>query len=266
VEREDFAVRVYFANTDPSTHPLYNSSLVGLADQYGSAEDTATSIEYEELVKLEKDQNLSRKIALDFSHALRYAYTSSSSPYIAVFEGDVIFADGWFARSRSGLRDIDGRTNSARKSWLDLRLFNEERSIGWASKDLLGNNVPFIIIGTSAGIFIVLSLIRRYSSLVRNVVTNSFLFVICGVTIPSFVILFFQAGKSSVLLHFPGVKQQQWGCCTQGMIMPREQVLAVAQELVRRAGTPPDLIVEDYARDKGLNRYALDPVQVQHLG
>jgi hypothetical protein len=147
-----------------------------------------------------------------------------------------------------------------------MRLFNEERSIGWASRDLFGNNVPFLIIGISGGTLLILSLVRRYSTFGQKLITNTFLIVVCGVTMPSFIILFFQAGKSSVLPHFSGVKQQQWGCCTQGIIMPREQVLPIAEELVRRASTPPDIIIEDYARDHGLLRFALDPVQIQHLG
>jgi hypothetical protein len=136
IEREDLDVRVYFANTDPSIHPLHNSSslVASLVDEYGSAQNVATPAQFQELTELEKSRNLGRKVALDFSYAIRYAYASSSSPYIAVFEGDVIFADGWFARSRTSLNDIDHRTAYKRKSWLDMRLFNEERSIGWGVK------------------------------------------------------------------------------------------------------------------------------------
>jgi hypothetical protein len=265
-ERRDLNLRVYFANTDPTLHPLYNSSLVDLVDRSGSAQDGASPAQIEELVQLERNRDLRRKIALDFSYALYYAYNSSSSPYIAIFEGDIMFADGWFARSRRALDDIDGRTNSTRESWLDMRLFNEERSIGWASSDMFGNNVPLIIILISVGTLLILSTIRCYSTFGRKVVTNTFLVVVCGISIPLFIVLFFQAGKSSILPPSPGVKKQQWGCCTQGMIMPREQIPSIANELLRRAGTAPDIIIEDYARDRKLLRFALDPVQIQHLG
>jgi hypothetical protein len=135
-----------------------------------------------------------------------------------------------------------------------------------ASNDLFGNNVPLLIISISGATLLILSLIRRYNISRGKLITNTFLIIICGISIPLFIILFFQAGKSSILPHFPGVKQQQWGCCTQGIIMPREQVLPVVEELVRRASTPPDVIIEDYARDHGLLRFAIDPVQIQHLG
>ena len=64
-----------------------------------------------------------------------------------------------------------------------------------------------------------------------------------------------------------GVVVQNWGCCTQGLILPREQVPGFVAELRNKASvTSPDIIAIDYAEAKKLRRYALNPVQVQHLG
>jgi hypothetical protein len=152
------------------------------------------------------------------------------------------------------------------KPWLDMRLFNEERSIGFESRAIFGNNVLYIIIGISGSIFIILNQIRLRTQKWKMWLTMRFILVVCCVSIPLFVILFFQAGKASILpppLH--GVTLQQWGCCTQGIILPRVQVTGLIEQL-RKASEAPDLIVDHYARDSGLARYALHPVQVQHLG
>jgi hypothetical protein len=228
--------------------------------------NTTTLVEFEELKELEREKKLYRKVALDFSNALGYCYNSSSSPYIGVFEGDVIFANGWLARSLIGVHDIAKRTAESGKKWLDMRLFNHERNIGFASNKIFGNNVPLIILGVSGGTFFILQLLRYFTAVGQRIITISFLFVICCITIPLFITVFFQSGKASVLPPAAGVKLQPWGCCTQGIILPREQVTGLMAELVKRASTPPDLIVNDYARDNGMLRYALDPVQIQHMG
>jgi len=264
-ERNDLDFRLYFANTDPSIHPLWDSPLLDLADRLVTIDDATTRDEREKLVELEKDGDLGKKTGLDFSNALDQCYRNTSSPYIAVFEGDILFANGWFARAQVGLGEIEERVRTTHETWLDMRLFNEERSVGWADNRFLGNNVPFI----AAGIAIVLVgthlVLARFFK--RTFISNQTLTIICCVSVPLFVIFFFQAGKSSVLPPRPGVKLQNWGCCTQGLILPRSQVPDLVAKLRSRAGeAPTDLIVIDHAKDEGLSRFALDPVQVQHMG
>ncbi|KAF2669539.1 hypothetical protein BT63DRAFT_479358 [Microthyrium microscopicum] len=265
-ERDDLDLRVYIADTKAELHQAWLSPLLDSVDNVTCAGNITSASQLQELQNLEREHKGGTKVALDFSYALRYAYETSSSPYIALFEDDIIFANGWLARALIALRDIDERTNKMRNTWLDLRLFNEIRSIGWASKELLGNNVPFIILGFSVGIICILWIPRYFSAWGKRLFTNGVMATICCVAIPLFVILFFQAGKQSILPTMPGVKLQPWGCCTQGIIIPRENVLQLSEELARKAATPPDMIIGDYATKKGLSRFALDPVQVQHLG
>lgn len=264
-EREDLDLKIYYADTEPANHPLWHSQLQRLADNRSYAQGTTDAEQFEELVRLEQTGNFGRKVALDFSYALSYAFNSSSSPYIAIFEDDVIFANGWLARSKTSLEKIVEQTEVGDK-WLDMRLFNEERSIGWASKDVFGNNVPLVIIAGSVAAMSTLILLRKLSATGRSVITPGLIAVICCITIPSWIILFFQSGKSSVLPPSPGIKVQQWGCCTQGIILPREQIPDLALELIRRASTPPDIIIDEYASHNGLLRYVLNPVQLQHIG
>ena len=217
------------------------------------------------LSELEGSKNFLDKVRYDFAHALRYVYRTSSAPYIAVFEGDIIFADGWIARSISALQDIEKRTKAGNTKWSDLRLFNNEDSIGFASQDLLGNNVPLIILGISGTLFIAIQLLARYSQLGKDVFTSQFALVICCITVPLFVILFFQSGKSSVLPPAPGVKVQSWGCCSQGMIMPRRVIPNLTAAFIKNS-EQPDRTFRLFPEENGFQRFVLNPIQVQHLG
>jgi hypothetical protein len=261
VEREDLDLRVYFANTEPSQHSLWGTWLLDLVDKSIIVDSITLPSQFEELQRLEKEKSFVHKAGLDFSYALEDCYISSSAPYIAIFEGDILVADGWFARARLGLKSI------ARYSepWLDMRIFNDERSIGWDSNALFGNNVLLIAIGISSALLGATFLLRQHTKF--NSFSNPTLAVVCLVFIPMLLISFFQSGKASMYPPTPGVTVQNWGCCTQGLILPRKQVPGFVVELRNRASvTAPDIIAIDYAEAQKLQRYALNPVQVQHLG
>ena len=211
--------------------------------------------------QLEKSKTYIDKVRFDFAYALRHVHRTSSSPYIALFEGDIMVADGWVARTISALRDV--KRHHLR--WSDMRMFNAENMIGFDSHHPLGNNVPIIILGVSAGLFVVFRALARVSRTGREVFTWQFNVVVCCVTVPAFVILFFRAGKSSVLPPWPGVSVQNWGMCTQGMVMPRSVVPGLSEAILAHK-EQPDRAFRDFARDKGYDRLVLDPIQVQHMG
>lgn len=262
LEREDLDLRVYFANTNPSEHPLWKTPLIDLVDKSVTAKNTVSPLQFNELRELEASKSFVTKASLDFSYALEDCHRSSSSPYIAIFEGDILVADGWFARTRVALRDIVRREKD---EWLDLRLFNQERSLGWASNKLLGNNVPYIAFGLSAT-FLCLSLLFRRYLRVQGLSTSTVLFICC-IFIPLLTMTFFQAGKSSMVPPLSGVSVQSWGCCTQGIVIQRDQVPALIEELRGKATSKPaDVTIIHYAQANNLKRYVLNPVQVQHLG
>jgi hypothetical protein len=241
--------------------------MLGLVDNYTSAEDLVSHEEFEKLQDYERrGKFLGAKVLLDFAYALQYAYDTSSAPYFAIFEDDMIFAHGWLSRSLLALRDIERKIKRSKKDWLDLRLFRNESNIGFASHDIFGNNVPIIIALTSSAVCGLLFLLRQKTTRGRKVITFKLCFVICCFSIPLFVIFFFQAGKSSILPPSPGVSLQPWGLGTVGAILPRHQIPHVIRELKRRKYTQPDIVIKNYALDNGLDRFILNPVQVQHLG
>jgi len=264
-EREDIDLRVYFADTLSDSHPFLHSPLLGLVDNFTSPESLLNVTDMENLRALEKAGTIrGGKLLLDYAYALEYLLNSSTSPYIAIFEDDVIFADGWLARTLIALRDI--RKKYFGKDFLDLRLFNNESNIGFASKDILGNNVPIIILAAIAVVSALLATFQRTTNIGRKLVTTKLAFVVCFFTIPVLVISFFRAGKSSVLPPWPGVAVQPWGLCSQGVIFPRAQVPLLIAELRKKEDPQPDIVMKYLAQKANLLRFVLNPVQVQHLG
>ena len=200
------------------------------------------------VTQLEKSKSYVDKVKFDFACALRHVHRTSSSPYIALFEGDIMVADGWVARTISALRDVERRVERHHLRWSDMRMFNTENMIGFDSKHPLGNNVPIISLGISVGLFIAFRALARVSRKGRQVFTWQFNVIVCCITVPAFVILFFRAGKSSVLPPWPGVSVQNWGMCTQGMIMPRSVVPGLAEAILAHR-EQPDRAFRDFARD-----------------
>jgi hypothetical protein len=234
--------------------------MLKFVDWKGSAKDVATPELLGRVMEREKLKKFHGKADLDFSLALQECLDNSTSPYIALFEGDILLANGWFARTRMGIDQI----RATGRPWLDLRLFNAENSIGWASRHLLGNGVLPVTGGIIVFLLLAQLITRQFFD--RQLLSYPTLAVVCLLTVPGLVILFFQSGKSSMLPPRAGVTEQNWGCCSQGIVLPRAQVPGFIQTL-RRISTdgPPDLVILAYAREMGLSRFALNPVQIQHL-
>ena len=218
------------------------------------------------MIRLEQDGQFSEKARLDYAVAMKRCWESSSAPYIAIFEGDILLADGWLARV---VADLERSSELMKKTdWLDLRLFASDSSIGWASREFLGNNTPLISLGVGVLLFVVLIMLRSRAQLLSPYLSNASIFIICCIATPAFVILFFQAPKGLILPPSPGVhRQDDFGCCTQAQVFNREHVPKLATFITNQAtGLPHDIAIEQFAHDNHIARYALYPVLAQHLG
>ena len=58
----------------------------------------------------------------------------------------------------------------------------------------------------------------------------------------------------------------KYGCCTQALVFPRAQVPDLVANLTRRKSGQTDTMIEEYADESRLGRYALAPQVVQHVG
>ena len=245
-------------------HPLWNQPwLASVLDQVYSY--NVTDRELQRLKDFENHSAFQPKGVFDYTYALQHCHDLGTD-WVAIFEGDILFADGWFARTLDGLRQIKDVLGKGPNEWMFMRLFNQERSTGWSSRRLGTNNEHWIALGVGVVVAASLVALRRRSTMVQRHADNGTLLVICCVAIPSFVILFFQAGKASMLPPSPGVRQESFGCCSQAMIFPREQVLPTVQYLRNKGEGQVDLMLNDRSRATGLARMALYPVQVQHIG
>lgn len=56
------------------------------------------------------------------------------------------------------------------------------------------------------------------------------------------------------------------GCCTQGLVFPSQQIDGLIEHLRERRHGQTDLLIEEYADQTNLTRYALAPQQLQHVG
>lgn len=196
----------------------------------------------------------------DYIYALE-ACAQTGTPYIGILEDDVLLADGWLVRALLGLRDI----SRLHKPWLYMRMFNQERSTGWSSRRIGSHNEHWIVLAVWAGGSGPVVLARRRWRAARTLLDPAALLVLAGVAVPALVVLFFQCGKASVWPPSRGVADEPFGCCSQVMVFPREQVASLVRFLGTRRGQV-DLLLNEWAEEASLARYALYPVMAQHMG
>jgi len=219
----------------------------------------------QELQVLEEQRDFSTKAVFDYSYALESCY-NTQAPWIVIFEDDVILGDGWLVKTLQALSDIRQQHGADDHDWLFLRLFNQERSIGWASRVPGQNHELLISLAFMTSTFLVLILLRTRSLVCRQHLDNASIAIICLLAIPTFVLLFFQSGKASMLPPRPGVHKEGFGCCSQGLVFPRFQIPRIIEYLKKRRTGQIDLMLDELAINDGLDRYALYPVQLQHIG
>jgi GR25 family glycosyltransferase involved in LPS biosynthesis len=264
-ERSDIHVGVLFAHTNPEGHPSWrNPRLRNLVDAAFSYNTTLEN--YAMIQDLETSHDYKRKGVFDYAYGLEYCLNTTKSPYVAIFEDDVIFAVGWLVYTLNNLSNLEKRLVTRAQDWLFLRLFNQERSIGWASQKIGGNHEFIIAIVIAIPLIAIVLLLRRRYPRVNRYMDNWTLALICLVIIPAFIVLFYQAGKASLLPPRPGIRDGAFGCCSQGLVFPREEARSVVDMLRHRSSGQVDLILNDIADDEGLTRYAQYPVVMQHLG
>ncbi|RAH78318.1 hypothetical protein BO86DRAFT_450381 [Aspergillus japonicus CBS 114.51] len=236
LERRALFLNVIFVDTDPSQHPSWGQNWVHrLADHVGSYQNISMD-QFHHLQDLEKARNFYEKGAC----------MATNATYLAMFEDDSIVADGWTAKTLEGVSDI-ARIQTPKHvdnnhPWVYLRLFFTETALSWTSADFAYRNMGWIFIGASLSLLAALMAVRRaYSS-------------------------------SHAYLDYPPmplsgvVEMNAHGCCTQGLVFPRDQVDALIAHLTEVKAGQTDSIIEEYADAKSLTRYALAPQQLQHVG
>jgi len=257
-ERGALYLSVFISETDPEKHPSYRSPWIPrVVDNFHTY--NVSESRFELLQDMEREERFLEKGVYDYRTALLDCY-ESGVPYIAVFEDDILMADGWMVRTLLGLREVEKRA----EDWLYMRLFNQERSIGWAGKHI-GGNYEFSIIALLSGAVLAPTYFLRSRFRFFRVHLESIM-VFALFLIPSLVILFYQCGKASLMPPQDGIYAQKFGCCAQAMVMPRGQIPTLRSFLRMEKAGQMDTLLNRRARRAKLMRYAFYPVQAQHIG
>ncbi|KAI0977112.1 hypothetical protein F4678DRAFT_3266 [Xylaria arbuscula] len=298
-ERKAIHLKLFFADV-PNPETLHKSyprlATADIADDIVTYPGTLPGRDKESQMALleswSKSRNdksmVERKTVYDYAYALRRCVETTDAPHIALFEDDIILADGWAARTLKNLRTVEqmmkdpGRHNPARgqvepggpNSWLYLRMFNQERSFGWGGGyGFRSNNAHIISLAVSIPLLAFILLTRRFflpRSLARHV-DGWVLLVTCGIAVPLLIWLFFASGKASLLGASPGVYEEWFGCCSQALVFNREHAQALSDFLMEATTKPGragrgDMLPKDFAWEHGLARVSAYPMLAQHLG
>lgn len=260
-ERSALDVRLLFAHADSSLHPDWKATWLSTADEWDGYKVSAEELAHIE--ELERTQNFYEKGVYDYVYVLRQCLDETDAPYIAIFEDDIIFADGWLAKTLSSLADL--RKES--QSWLYLRLFYTETSLGWdASRDFwYGHQLLTFALAMAAVLALLLAARRTIRPLGRRLDTQTLVILVCIVT-PAFTALTFMIGKYNLHPLHGLERMDKYGCCTQALVFPRFQVEGLIDFLHERASGQTDALIEEYADSQSYARFAVAPQVVQHVG
>ncbi|SMR58810.1 unnamed protein product [Zymoseptoria tritici ST99CH_1E4] len=261
-ERSDLYINILNAEPDPSHHPSWNRSWLHDAVDRFDGYSFKDPQEETYITGLAEKEEFAEKGVYDYRTALQRCLDTDAR-YVAVFEDDVLLANGWLMQALSGLDKIAATTVN---QYLFMRLFNQERSIGWAGKNIGENHEYPIIFGITLFVSLSSMAIRRRWQWTRRYLDVGTLLAITGILIPGLVILFYQCGKASLLPPSPGVVEESFGCCSQALIFPRESISPMMDYLQERKSGQVDLMLDQLAVERGYARYALYPVQAQHIG
>lgn len=202
----------------------------------------------------------------DYLYALRTCQ-QLNAPYTIIFEDDIILASGWLARTLKALAQIArlDEQQSGRKPWLYLRLFYTETALSWTSSDFAYRNMLLVfgMLILSALLCLVALRRSRFTQLHLDIASIATISMIC---VPAFTALVYMVGKYSLMPLQGVIEMNRSGCCTQGLVFPRERVNALIEFLSAKGHGQTDSLIEEYADHDGLTRYALAPPQLQHVG
>ncbi|KAH0357473.1 hypothetical protein KCU83_g693, partial [Aureobasidium melanogenum] len=259
-EHSAIHIRLLFAETEPQMHPDHSQRWLGHLESAESYNVTTKDLEH--LKELENARNFFEKGVFDYIYMLDKCLDHTTAPFSAIFEDDIIFADGWLSKTAKGLADLRQSTN-----WLYLRLFYTETSLRWRTDQNFWFRHLWLTVILIAFLSALVSIILRHSyKPLRKFLTNHAIITMALITVPAFTTLYFMVGKYNIHPLSGVERMDKYGCCTQALVFPRAQVPDLVAYLARRKAGQTDTMIEEYANEFELERYALAPQVVQHVG
>jgi hypothetical protein len=266
-ERDEIFLMVFIPHTDPTNHPFYSETwLHELTDRVLTYDIEDSD---KEDVRMMEDEGgvFVTKGLYDYSYLLSRC-AEQHTPYIAIFEDDVIAMDGWFHRTIFAIHQAEQQTALRyTKNFLYLRLFYTERFMGWNSEDWEAYLFWSLV---AAGIFtaVLLSLrkTRLASKLCYSLGSRCVIFFLYSNLVAA-ILFFFALGRMTVLPVPAGVREMaRFGCCSQALVFPRSKASELVSYFKHRCTGFMDVLTEEFAEQQGELRFAMTPSVVQHVG
>ncbi|KAF1960983.1 integral membrane protein [Byssothecium circinans] len=265
IERAAIHFTVFIPHTDPSAHPAFTESwLAALVDTILTYDVPAAEFAHIQALEAEGGE-YKEKGLYDYRYLLKYC-AKQNTPYIAIFEDDIVAMDGWYHRAMAAVKQVEKRSAEefASTEFLYLRLFHTEEFLGWNSEDW--RMYLFRSICAFAAPMSVVYLLKTRNATASRLVTTRVL-VALSICIPLLIGLFFALGCITVAPLPTGVSlMPKYGCCSQAFIFPRSRALMLVNYFAERKAGPVDALIEDFANERNELRWAVSPCLVQHVG
>ncbi|KAJ6276466.1 hypothetical protein J3E71DRAFT_187353, partial [Bipolaris maydis] len=226
-ERSDIFLIVFIPHTDPTIHPHYGDTWLHELTDHVLTYDLENSNKQDLSVMEDGSGKFLTKGLYDYSYLLAKC-AAQHTPYIAIFEDDIVAMDGWFHRTIFAIREAERQTllRQAKDSFLYLRLFYTERYMGWNS-EYWPTYVCWSLIAAGVLAAVLFSLRKTQNAVMlcrflspRCTVLLSYLMLTAA------ILLFFALGRMTVLPIRTGVSEMtRFGCCSQALVFPRKKAL-----------------------------------------
>ncbi|KAL8932976.1 MAG: hypothetical protein Q9216_006583 [Gyalolechia sp. 2 TL-2023] len=257
-ERRRLYTIVLIAHTEPERHPVYHEPwLRELVDNILTYDKLNTE-QLDLLKEWEQEKDYRRKAIFDYTYLLETCIDSGAA-WIAMVEDDTLAVKGWYPRTMAALDVADSKSID----WLYLRLFFTEEFFGWNSEFWPTYLLASVSIVTAVG----LSLWTLRIFVLHRSVSNWTILTACFVYTPACIVLYFMAGRTSMLPMAAGVHEMpNFGCCAQGFVFSSTAAARVVSKLKEIERGFVDMIIEEWANNEHLTRFAVVPSLLQHIG
>jgi len=266
-ERSQIWLAVFIPHANPTVHTAYNEQwLPDLADEVLTYDVDA--IQLERIKSMEWEGGMYREKGLyDYAYLVRACY-KRETPYIAIFEDDVVAMDGWFHRTLAAIKEAErlSALKKARPDFLYLRLFYTEEYLGWNAE--YWATYLFWSIGFTLAMLLGVGVLRGAVPVVKRTVPEiRKAFAITVAVSAVMVLMFFAFGRITVRPLPEGVNYMpKFGCCSQGFVYPRQKAMSLVHYLEEQRYGFVDSLAEEYADQYDELRWAITPPVIQHIG
>ena len=261
-QRGEINLVMLIAHTNPWDHPIYGQAWLEVVANkvllYHVSEEQT-----KQLQTWEEEKDYRKKAVFDYTYLLDYCHATGAS-WIAMVEDDTLAMAGWYPKAMDAVETADAQRRWSKTSdWLYLRLFYTEEFFGWNVEEWPCYLLASVAIFSATAA----SLLGIRTLGLQKLISNHVIIVVCLFYTPACIILYFLAGPVSMVPLSPSVQQMpKFGCCAQGLVFSREMAPKVVARLTIKKAGYVDMLVEEWADEEDLVRWAVVPSLLQHIG